>query len=126
MKLFRFGNKGEERPGIFMNENYYDLSGIVTDINESFFENGELEKLSEMFDSNDITLPKIPIGSRIGSCVARPSKIVCVGLNYTDHAKESGMEIPKEPIIFFKSTTALIGPNDEVTIPKNSVKNTKH
>ena len=122
MKLFRFGEIGQEKPGIFLNENYYDLSGVVGDINESFFETGQLEKLAEMFQANEVTLPKIPEGSRIGSCVARPSKIVCVGLNYADHAKESGMELPKEPIIFFKSTTALIGPNDEVVIPKNSVK----
>ena len=122
MKLFRFGEIGEEKPGIFLNENYYDLSGVVGDINESFFETGQLQKLAEMFESNEVTLPKIPAGSRIGSCVARPSKIVCVGLNYADHAKESGMDIPKEPILFFKSTTALAGPNDDVVIPKNSVK----
>jgi 2,4-didehydro-3-deoxy-L-rhamnonate hydrolase len=122
MKLFRFGNIGEEKPGIFLNENYYDLSGVVGDINESFFETGQLEKLAEMFQSNEVTLPKIPAGSRIGSCVARPSKIVCVGLNYADHALESGMGLPDEPILFFKSTSALIGPNDDVIIPKNSVK----
>lgn len=122
MKLFRFGNEGSEKPGIFLNSQYYDLSGVVSDFNEQFFGSGELEKLKEMFESNDIVLPKIPEDSRIGSCVARPSKIVCVGLNYADHAKESGMEIPKEPIIFFKSTTSLIGPNDDVVIPKNSVK----
>lgn len=122
MKLFRFGEIGQEKPGIYLNENYYDLSGVVEDINESFFEKGQLEMLSEMFNSNEVTLPKIPTGSRIGSCVARPSKIVCVGLNYADHAKESGMDIPKEPILFFKSTTALAGPNDDVIIPKNSVK----
>ncbi|MES2798240.1 MAG: fumarylacetoacetate hydrolase family protein [Bacteroidota bacterium] len=122
MKLFRFGKLGEEKPGIFLNENYYDLGSVVEDINESFFETGQLEKLAEMFQSNEVTLPKIPAESRIGSCVARPSKIVCVGLNYADHAKESGMDIPKEPILFFKSTTALIGPNDKVIIPKNSMK----
>ncbi len=122
MKLFRFGNVGQEKPGILINENYFDLSGIVDDINESFFEEGGLAKLSNMLTSNEVVLPHIPENSRIGSCIARPSKIVCIGLNYADHAKESGMEIPKEPILFFKSTTALIGPDDDVIIPKNSEK----
>jgi 2,4-diketo-3-deoxy-L-fuconate hydrolase len=122
MKLFRFGNAGHEKPGILINDNYFDLTGIVDDFNEAFFESGGLTKLSDMLSSNEVVLPHIPENSRIGSCVARPSKIVCVGLNYADHAKESGMEIPKEPILFFKSTTALIGPDDDVIIPKNSEK----
>lgn len=122
MKLFRFGNAGYEKPGILINDNYFDLTGIIDDFDEAFFESGGLNKLSDMLSSNEVVLPHIPVNSRIGSCVARPSKIVCVGLNYADHAKESGMEIPKEPILFFKSTTALIGPDDEVIIPKNSEK----
>jgi 2,4-didehydro-3-deoxy-L-rhamnonate hydrolase len=122
MKLFRYGPEGQEKPGIQINDVNYDLSGVVGDINESFFANGELAKLQEMFTQNEVQLPKIPENSRFGSCVARPSKIVCIGLNYADHAKESGMELPKEPILFFKSTTALTGPNDDVVIPKNSIK----
>ncbi len=122
MKLFRFGNIGAEKPGIEIKGIKYDLSGLVSDFNEAFFESDGLVKLANLLSSNDVLLPKIPENSRMGSCVARPSKIVCVGLNYADHAKESGMEIPKEPILFFKSTTALIGPNDDVVIPKNSEK----
>jgi 2,4-didehydro-3-deoxy-L-rhamnonate hydrolase len=122
MKLFRFGEIGSEKPGIIINEIYYDLSGIVNDLNEAFFASGELDRLADLLASNEVRLPKIPENSRIGSCVARPSKIVCIGLNYADHAKESGMDIPKEPILFFKSTTALTGPNDDVIIPKNSLK----
>jgi 2,4-didehydro-3-deoxy-L-rhamnonate hydrolase len=122
MYLFRFGNEGQEKPGILINTIEYDLSSVVDDFNEQFFANGGIEKLADMLVSNDVILPKIPANSRIGSCVARPSKIVCVGLNYADHALESGMGLPEEPIIFFKSTTALNGPNDEVVIPKNSQK----
>jgi 2,4-didehydro-3-deoxy-L-rhamnonate hydrolase len=122
MKLFRFGKEGEEKPGIFLNHQYYDLSSLIGDFNEQFFASGGLDKLKEMFSTNDLILPKIPENSRIGACVARPSKIVCVGLNYEDHALESEMEIPSEPIFFMKATTSLNGPDDEVIIPKNSVK----
>lgn len=122
MKLFRYGNQGDEKPGIELNGVKFDLSNIVADFNETFFESNGLSKLADLLASNDVVLPKIPENSRMGSCVARPSKIVCVGLNYADHAKEAGMEIPKEPILFFKSTTALIGPDDDVVIPKNSEK----
>lgn len=122
MKLFRYGNAGAEKPGIELNGIKFDLSNIVSDFDEAFFESNGLAKLADLLASNEVVLPKIPENSRIGSCVARPSKIVCVGLNYADHAKESGMEIPKEPILFFKSTTALIGPDDDVVIPKNSEK----
>jgi 2,4-didehydro-3-deoxy-L-rhamnonate hydrolase len=122
MKLFRFGEPGNEKPGILIDNNYYDLSGVVNDIDEAFFATGEMTRLSDLLTSNDVRLPKIPENSRFASCVARPSKIVCIGLNYADHAKEAGMEIPKEPILFFKSTTAINGPNDDVIIPKNSVK----
>ena len=122
MKLFRYGNAGAEKPGIELNGIKFDLSNIVSDFNEAFFESNGLAKLADLLASNEVVLPKIPENSRMGSCVARPSKIVCVGLNYADHAKESGMEIPKEPILFFKSTTALIGPDDDVVIPKNSEK----
>jgi 2,4-didehydro-3-deoxy-L-rhamnonate hydrolase len=122
MKLFRFGAIGQEKPGILLNGKHCDLNGVVTDINEDFFEKGGLESLQNMLDSNQVQLPEIPEGSRIGSCVARPSKLLCVGLNYADHALEAGMDIPKEPIIFMKSTTALAGPFDEVVIPKNSEK----
>lgn len=122
MKLFRFGEVGEEKPGICIDEKMYDVSSFVQDYNELFFEKDGLSTLAESLKEGKIALTEIPAGVRIASCVARPSKIVCIGLNFADHARETGAEIPKEPIIFFKSTTALSGPNDDVIIPKNSVK----
>ncbi len=122
MKLFRFGEVGNEKPGVIINEILYDVSQFVEDYNEYFFESGGLEILRKLLAEIQDDLHEIPEGSRIASCVARPSKIVCIGLNFADHAKESGAEIPKEPIIFFKSTTSLSGPYDDVIIPKNSTK----
>lgn len=117
MKLARIGAVGQEKPAIYENGEYYDVSSIFPDFNESFFEKGGLDAISNL---NATDFPKI--SGRVGSCVARPSKIVCVGLNYADHAKETGAAIPTEPILFFKSTTALSGPNDDIIIPKNSTK----
>jgi 2,4-didehydro-3-deoxy-L-rhamnonate hydrolase len=122
MKLFRFGEIGDEKPGIIIDEVKYDVSQFIDDYDEIFFETGGIERLAKLLDEVENDLHEIPKDSRIASCVARPSKIVCIGLNYADHAKESGAEIPKEPIIFFKSTTSLSGPNDDVVIPKNSFK----
>ena len=122
MKLIRFGEVGNEKPGVIINEIFYDVSQFVEDYNEYFFETGGIEKLSQLLVEVQDELHEIPEDSRIASCVARPSKIVCIGLNFADHAKESGAEIPKEPIIFFKSTTSLSGPYDAVIIPKNSTK----
>jgi 2,4-diketo-3-deoxy-L-fuconate hydrolase len=117
MKLVRIGEVGKEKPAIFEKGAYYDVSSLFKDFNESFFESGGLEEVTKRKPTD---FPSIT--GRLGSCVARPSKIVCVGLNYADHAKETGAEIPKEPILFFKSTTALSGPNDDIIIPKNSTK----
>jgi 2,4-didehydro-3-deoxy-L-rhamnonate hydrolase len=122
MKLFRFGEVGNEKPGVIINDIMFDVSQFVEDYNEYFFENDGVEKLQQLLLEVQDELHEIPNDSRIASCVARPSKIVCIGLNFADHAKESGAEIPKEPIIFFKSTTSLSGPYDEVIIPKNSTK----
>jgi 2,4-didehydro-3-deoxy-L-rhamnonate hydrolase len=122
MKLIRFGEANKEKPGIFFGEDYYDLTSFGEDYNEQFFENGGLERLQSFFQANKSNLPKLSKDVRLGSPVARPSKIICIGLNYADHARETGAQIPKEPIIFFKSTTALVGPNDNVIIPKNSQK----
>ena len=122
MKLFRFGEIGNEKPGVIIDDIMFDVSQFVEDYNEYFFETNGIEKLNQLLSEVQNELHEIPTGSRIGSCVARPSKIVCIGLNFADHAKESGAEIPKEPIIFFKSTTSLSGPYDEVVIPKNSTK----
>lgn len=121
MKLIRFGEVGKEKPGILIGEKRLDVSSIVTDYNESFFEENGLEKLKKALESNPV-LPEVDAAVRLGSPVARPSKIICIGLNYVDHCHETNAPIPEEPIIFFKSTTALCGPNDDVVIPKNSEK----
>ena len=120
MKLVRIGQVNQEKPAVLMEGKYFDVSPYFPDFNESFFEQNGMEKLAQIVASE--TLTEITSIDRIGSCVARPSKIICVGLNYADHAKETGAAIPTEPILFFKSTSALSGPYDEVIIPKNSVK----
>lgn len=122
MKLIRFGPAGQEKPGIYKDGIYYDVSRISNDYNEAFFEGNGLAELEKSIAERLIPLPAIPIGTRIGSPVARPSKIVCIGLNYKDHAKETGAAIPAEPIIFMKATSALCGPFDHVVIPKDSHK----
>lgn len=122
MKLFRFGEVGNEKPGVILEEKWLDVSAYIQDYNEAFFENDGLDKLSLLLVEKQNELAEIPAGVRIASCVPRPSKIVCIGLNFADHARETGAAIPAEPIIFFKATTALSGPNDDIIIPKNSVK----
>lgn len=121
MKLVRFGQSGQEKPGVVINNEIVDVSSFGEDFGEKFLETDGLNRLSAWLKSNS-NLPKVPVGVRLGSPFTRPSKIVCIGLNYSDHARETGAEIPKEPIVFFKSTTALNGPNDAVVIPKKSVK----
>lgn len=118
MKLFRFGKEGQEKPGVLVNGKHLDVSSFGEDFGEKFFETDGLNRLNKFLQGNS-SLPEVT-PARFGSPILRPSKIVCIGLNYADHAKESNMEIPKEPIVFFKSTTALTGPNDNVVIPKNS------
>jgi 2,4-didehydro-3-deoxy-L-rhamnonate hydrolase len=122
MKLIRFGPANNEKAGIILDEKFYDVSALGEDYNERFFETGGLQRLQKFIDGHRGQLPQVAIGERLGSPVARPSKIVCIGLNYADHARETGASIPNEPIIFFKSTTALIGPYDTVIIPRNSKK----
>jgi len=122
MKLIRWINGNKTSTGIVINDEYFDTSGFGEDYNEQFFENDGLGRLQKFVDSNKGKLPVLSKDIRLASPVARPSKIVCIGLNYADHAKETNAQIPKEPIIFFKSTTALIGPNDDVIIPRNSKK----
>lgn len=121
MKLIRFGEIGKEKPGVLIGEKRYDVSSIVKDFDETFFEENGLEKLKKALENNPV-LPEVDAKVRLGSPVARPSKIICIGLNYVDHCLETGAPIPAEPIIFFKSTTALCGPNDDLIIPKNSEK----
>jgi 2-keto-4-pentenoate hydratase/2-oxohepta-3-ene-1,7-dioic acid hydratase in catechol pathway len=123
MKLFRHGTKGNEKPGVMTSDGkQYDLSDFFTDYNESFFEDNGVQKVRNLVQKERGLLKQIHEVVRFGCPVARPSKIICVGLNYSDHAKESNMEVPKEPVLFFKSTTALNGPFDMVTIPKGSEK----
>jgi 2-keto-4-pentenoate hydratase/2-oxohepta-3-ene-1,7-dioic acid hydratase in catechol pathway len=120
MQLVRIGEFEQEKPAILKDGRYLDVSEHVFDYNEAFFSADGLNELANVITTHD--LPEIIAPSRIGSCVARPSKIICVGLNYADHARETGAEIPQEPILFFKSTTALCGPYDDVIIPKGSTK----
>ena len=122
MKLIRFGNEGKEKPGVCINNINYDVSGFINDYDEAFFANGGLPHLAWMVEQHKNMLPKVAEGTRLGSPVARPSKIICIGLNYADHAKETNATPPTEPVIFMKATTALCGPYDDVTIPKDSIK----
>jgi 2,4-didehydro-3-deoxy-L-rhamnonate hydrolase len=122
MKLLRFGPAGNEKPGIVLDDQILDVSTFVSDFNESFFADEKIAELQRWVNANKGKLPVVSSSQRIGAPFARPSKIICVGLNYTKHALESKMPLPKEPIIFFKSTTALCGPNDDLIIPRNSVK----
>lgn len=122
MKLIRFGESENEKPGVHIDGVNYDVSNFIKDYDESFFSNDGLKKLATVLSANQGNLPVVEDGCRIGSPVARPSKIVCVGLNYAKHAKETKSAIPAEPILFFKSTTSLTGPFDNIIIPKNSEK----
>jgi len=122
MKLLRFGDPGKEKPGVLIKDQMLDVSSFGEDFGETFFEANGLQRLSKWLDENSSKLPKVSGEVRLGSPFTRPSKIICVGLNYTKHALESNMPLPKEPILFFKSTTALCGPNDGLTIPRESVK----
>lgn len=122
MRLIRFGESGKEKSGVELDGKWFDVSSIIKDYDESFFAEDGLSQLKELIESKRGILPEVNKSVRLGPPFARPSKIVCIGLNYKDHAEETGATIPKEPIIFLKSTTALIGPNDSVVIPKNSQK----
>jgi 2,4-didehydro-3-deoxy-L-rhamnonate hydrolase len=124
MKLIRFGEPGHEKPGILLHGQRLDLSAIVTDYDEAFFANDGLAQLRALMADPAFAQgkPVVPDTVRLGSPVARPSKIVCVGLNYADHARETGAAIPAEPILFLKSTTALCGPNDAIMLPQGSQK----
>ena len=123
MKLIRFGEVGKEKPGIILaNETRIDVSDFGSDYDELFFADNGIQRLKDWLKINKENCPVIDKSIRLGVPLVRPSKIVCVGLNYTKHAEESGMEIPKEPVLFFKATSALSGPFDKIIIPKNSKK----
>lgn len=119
MKLIRFGNPENEKPGILVNGRRYSVSAFIEDYNEKFFANNGLETLANLDINN---LPLVDENIRWAPAISRPSKLICVGLNYKDHADETNAPYPTEPVLFFKSTTAIVGPNDDVVIPKNSKK----
>ncbi len=122
MKLIRFGETGKEKPGIHLDGRNYDVSGLINDFDTSFFANGGIPRLGGILAERMNRLPLIPEGTRLGCPVANPSKIICVGLNFAKHARETNAPIPLEPILFMKATTAISGPFDPIMIPKDSVK----
>ncbi|HEV8027882.1 MAG TPA: fumarylacetoacetate hydrolase family protein, partial [Stellaceae bacterium] len=120
MKLLRWGPRGQEKPGMLDRDGVLrDLSGAVADINPETLAPAALDKLRKL---DPAKLPAVPGKPRLGPCVAQVPKLVCVGLNYVDHAKEAGMQVPGEPVLFMKATTAISGPNDEVMLPKGAQK----
>ena len=123
MKLIRFGKAGQEKPGLLLeNGKRIDVSTFGEDYTQDFFENDGINRLAAWTKANAGQCPVVDNNERLGAPVVRPSKLICIGLNYKDHALESKMDLPKEPIIFFKATSAIAGPNDDVVIPKNSTK----
>ncbi|NRB04842.1 MAG: fumarylacetoacetate hydrolase family protein [Rhodobacteraceae bacterium] len=120
MKLLRYGPVGQEKPGLLDTDGVIrDLSAVVPDIAGAVLSDAGL---AELRDLDPATLPVVEGTPRIGACVGSVGKFVCIGLNYADHAAESGMDLPAEPVIFFKATSSIIGPDDDVEIPRNSVK----
>src|SRR5215467_12506145 len=119
MKLFRYGLPGKEAPGVVLKENEHrDISHFGEDYDEKFFASGGIERLSSWLKDHIDQCPLLDSVKRFGPPIARPSKIICIGLNYSDHAAETKAQVPPEPVLFFKATTAICGPNDQVIIPK--------
>ena len=120
MKLLRYGPAGEEKPGLLDSSNLIrDLSGVVPDIAGQTLLPGSIDRLLGL---DPTTLPVVTGPQRIGACVGHVGKFICVGLNYSDHAAESGMAVPKEPILFMKATSSIVGPDDDLLIPRGSEK----
>jgi 2,4-didehydro-3-deoxy-L-rhamnonate hydrolase len=123
MKLIRFGEAEKEKPGVQIDGGArLDVSGFGADYDEQFFADVGPHRLATWLKGNATSAPRVADSVRLGPPVCRPSKIICIGLNFRDHAAESKMEPPKEPVIFFKSTTALVGPNDALKIPRGAEK----
>ncbi len=122
MKLIRFGEIGKEKPGVIIDDNYYSVESFGQDFDEDFFANDGVKKLATFIAENSNQLPIVDKNTRLGAPVKRPGKIICIGLNFRDHAIESNAPIPTEPIVFFKATSAICGPNDNLVMPKNSLK----
>ena len=121
MKLIRFGKQGKEKPGVLLsNDEKIDVSSFVSDYDEKFFESGGLVSLKDWLNENVSSAPRLDDSIRLGSPIARPSKIICIGLNFKDHAAESGFDAPDEPLIFGKATSAICGPYDNIIIPRGS------
>ncbi|GAA6197537.1 fumarylacetoacetate hydrolase family protein [Pseudophaeobacter arcticus] len=120
MKLLRFGPLGSEKPGLLdADGKIRDLSGVVGDIADEVLSDSQLQALRQI---DPASLPLVEDSPRIGACVGQVGKFVCIGLNYADHAAEAGMDLPQEPVVFFKATSAICGPDDEIEIPRTSVK----
>ena len=123
MKLIRFGKVESEKPGVQLdNGQKIDVSGFGSDYDEKFFGSEGLKRLKSWLSVHQDKCPPVSDDIRLGSPICRPSKIVCVGLNYAKHAQESGMDVPSEPVLFFKASSAIVGPFDDVILPKNSKK----
>ena len=123
MKLIRFGSPGAEKPGLLLQDGTrVDASAFGSDWDERFLGADGLPRLAAWARDQAPTAPRVPETERLGPPIARPSKIVCIGLNYADHARETGAKIPEEPIIFFKATTAFCGPDDDLVLPRGSAK----
>jgi 2,4-didehydro-3-deoxy-L-rhamnonate hydrolase len=122
MKLIRYIENGQLKTGVQIDDKYYNTSSFGEDYNEEFFETQGLIRLNEFIQEKGNSLKEAGSNIKITAPVARPSKIICIGLNYADHAKETGATPPPEPVIFMKATTAMCGPFDDIMIPKNSVK----
>jgi 2-keto-4-pentenoate hydratase/2-oxohepta-3-ene-1,7-dioic acid hydratase in catechol pathway len=122
MKLFRFGPVGAEKPGIVQGEERVDASGFGCDWDERFFGGDGLARLAAWARTEGAKAPRVASDVRLGPAVARPSKLVCIGLNYRDHAAETGAAIPTEPIVFMKASSAIAGPDDDVPLPAGSQK----
>lgn len=119
MKLLRYGEKDQEKPGILAEDGTIrDLSGIIGDIDGDTLR----ERLPEVANVDTATLPVVSGNPRLGACVGKVGKFICIGLNYSDHAAESGMAVPEEPVVFAKWTSAICGPNDTILIPRGSQK----
>ena len=123
MRLIRFGEPGLESPGVLASDGRrMDVSAFGEDWNEAFFGSQGLERLRGWLGDHGSRCPVVDEDVRLGPCIARPSKIVCIGLNYAGHVRETGAVMPTEPVVFFKASTALCGPNDDLVIPPGSVK----
>lgn len=123
MKLARYGAQGQEKPAVLTkNGDLIDVSAFTSDFDPDFFEQDGMHNLKQWLSEHEQSCPKVSPDQRLAAPLSQVSKIICVGLNYSKHASESGMTLPKEPVLFFKASSAICGPNDQITIPKNATK----